>query len=116
MSLRDAVCAATGQRTIDDSYTCPVLGKIRLQSLFEDEWQDGVLLWFVDANWKRIPERKKYDNVKLLQMCLVGDDNNRVFTDSLEDLDRLLGLPTAIVKPIYELALKMNRPEPIKNG
>lgn len=116
MSIRDKVKAASGQRKFDDTYTCPVLGPIKLQSLSEGEWQEGVLLWFIDtATWTRIPERRKYDNVKLIQMSLLAEDGNRAFSDSFEDLDYILGLGREITSPIYDRAYKLCHAESPKN-
>lgn len=116
MSIRDNIKSASGKRKFDNSYTCPVLGPISLQSLTEGEWQEGVLLWFIDSTtWTRIPERRKYDNVKLIQMALRDEDGNRAFSDSFEDLDYLLGLGRDITGPIYDLAYKLSSAVSPKN-
>lgn len=115
MSLRDKVEAESGKRTYDTGYTCPVLGPVCIQSLFEDEFQEGVLLWNVNQDWSRNRDRRKYENAKLIQMCLVDENHNLIFTDTMEDISKLARLRTPIFKPLYERVLAWNQPESPKN-
>lgn len=113
-SLREQIVALSGVRETK-AVTVPVLGEVTLQSLTEQEWQNGVTGWFRDKDYERIPERQKYDNVKLIQMCLVDAAGTLVFSDSPADLDVLVNLRESITYPLYSEAFKLNRPDLPKN-
>lgn len=115
MSIREKAKAVTGVRDFL-TVQSPVLGEVRLQSLFDGEWQTGVIGWFRNADYTRNADRQKYDNVKLLQMSIVDKDGNREFSDSIEDLDILVNLREAITRPIFEAAREFNQPELPKNS
>lgn len=115
MSLRDKISKLSGVREYK-TLTVDGLGEVRVRSLTEGEWQAGVILWFRNDEYERIPERTKYDNAKLIQMCLVElDSEELVFSDSIADLDAIVNLRESITHPIYQAAYKLNRPELPKN-
>lgn len=114
-TLREKVKAASGVRTFI-TVNSPALGEVRLQSLFDGEWQTGVIGWFRNADYSRNIDRIKYDNVKLIQMCMVDEAGNRQFSDSVEDLELLVNLPEQITKPIFDAARDFNQPELPKNA
>lgn len=113
-TLREKITALSGVRTFI-TVNSPALGEVRLQSLFDGEWQTGVIGWFRNADYSRNVDRIKYDNVKLLQMCMVDEAGNRQFSDAIEDLDLLVNLREEITKPIFDAAREFNQPELPKN-
>ncbi len=115
-SLKEMIDAESGVRTFDDKYVCPVLGPVCIQSLFEEEFQEGVLLWAVNQDWTRNRERRKYENAKLIQMCLLDPvTRTRVYNDDMENIAKLAKLRTPIFQPLYDRVYAWNRPEPVKN-
>jgi hypothetical protein len=107
--LRSRFAAASGRRTTK-LVSIPGIGVVRIRSLTEAEWQQGISHWFRDEDLDLIADRKKYDRAKLVQMCLINDDDSLVFTDAIEDLDVIVGLGAAIVYPLWDAANDLNRP------
>ena len=106
MTIREKAVAASGKREYKTD-TVPVLGEVRVRSLTEQEFQSGIAKWFRNDKFEVIPERRKYDRVKSIQMCLVEPDDSLSFTDSTEDLDILVGLGAPVVDALWELARSM---------
>lgn len=114
-SLKERVRRASGRRRIDDGYQCPLLGPVRIRTISEAEFQDGVLQWVRNKDWTLIPDRTKYENAKFLQMCLVDEHGNLEFTDSLEDISMLAGLQKPEFQALYQRAYQWNHPDTPKN-
>lgn len=113
MSLKEQIQKSNGERKYV-TVTDPELGDVRLQSLTEREWAT-MNAWFRDANGEMIPDRAPYDKPKLLSLCIVNADGTREFSDSLEDLNVLAGLPMFRAMPIYRAAWELNVPASPKN-
>lgn len=115
MSLREKMDKESGKRTYK-TVTHPILGDVKIRSLTEREWQVGFFAWFYDDKGNRNPDRAVYDNVKLIQMCLVDpEDDSLVYTDSLADLNSLVDQREEITSYLFEECRKFNRPELPKN-
>ncbi|MES2788127.1 MAG: hypothetical protein V4719_00800 [Planctomycetota bacterium] len=114
-TLKENIDAQSGVRTYDEGYVCPVLGPVIIQSLSEEEFQEGVLLWAVNQDWTRNRDRRKYENAKLLQMSLVDENKNLIYSDTLENVAKLARLRSAIFTPLYNRAYAWNQPALPKN-
>lgn len=115
MNLKEKIQSLSGARGYL-TITVPEIGEVKLRTLTEQEWQTGVVCWFRDSEYQRIPDRTKYDNAKLIQMCLVDPETDTpLFTDSLQDLDTIVNLKEPISNAIYSAAYKLNRPDLPKN-
>lgn len=114
MSNREKAQAASGKRTIKTVEDVPVFGTVRLRSLTEAEFQAGVSRWFRKEDFTLDAERQKYDRVKGIQMCMIEDDDSLSFSDSIDDLDILVGLGSPVIDALWDEVRDLTR-APVKN-
>lgn len=107
MSLKEKVREA-GKREIDSEYVCPVLGPVLIRSLSEAEFQEGVLLWSVNQDWTRNRDRRKFENAKMIQMCVVDEDGNTEYSESIEDIAEIAGMRRKVFNPLYARVMAWN--------
>lgn len=116
MTLKEKIQQESGQREYDTGYTCPVLGPVIIQTLSEAEFQDSVLLWSVNQKFERIEERRKFENARLVQMSLVDENHNRIYSDDDKETATIAGLRRRVFQPLYERCLAWQRPDTPKNS